>query len=316
MNQTLLLSFVLTALGFSHCFAEIIGFRLSGVTTSNNVAAGDITTEFPVGTPWTATLEWDTSSTPQIYDSYSAGYAPVHMSLTFTGVTETWTNSTKPDQGSFYVADLSNFGDQIVFGSNPSPSNHTNPVIENWEMQAISIILNDPSGTAFSSVTPAPTRLDFSKFSPLVANSYLFLKLNNTGSDNITGRIESISPISVIAPEISIKQGTSELTDGSATTNFGTVKLGKPGKVKSYLITNSGDAPLDMLAISFSGKNKADFKVGKLPKTSLAANESMTVTVTFKPKGKAKGNRNAVLKVTSNDADENPFDIKLRGSGK
>jgi hypothetical protein len=36
--------------------------------------------------------------------------------------------------------------------------------------------------------------------------------------------------------------------------------------------------------------------------------------VTFKPK--AKGNRNAAIHIRSNDADENPFDIKLTGLGK
>ena len=45
----------------------------------------------------------------------------------------------------------------------------------------------------------------------------------------------------------------------------------------------------------------------------LAPGEAMNVYVSFKPVG--KGNRNAVLKISSNDKNESPFDIKLRGLG-
>jgi hypothetical protein len=49
------------------------------------------------------------------------------------------------------------------------------------------------------------------------------------------------------------------------------------------------------------------------PKTSLAPGSSTTFKVIFKPS--AKGTRKANIHIKSNDADENPFDIKLTGQG-
>ena len=50
-----------------------------------------------------------------------------------------------------------------------------------------------------------------------------------------------------------------------------------------------------------------------MKKAMLAPGESMNVYVSFKPK--ARGNRNAVIRISSNDKNENPFEIRLRGSG-
>jgi hypothetical protein len=41
----------------------------TGVTTSNFVEAGDISTEFPVGTPWTAPVEWNAAAAPLYSDN-------------------------------------------------------------------------------------------------------------------------------------------------------------------------------------------------------------------------------------------------------
>lgn len=46
---------------------------------------------------------------------------------------------------------------------------------------------------------------------------------------------------------------------------------------------------------------------------SLAPGASTTFKVTFKPT--AAGTRKAAIHIESNDADENPFDIKLGGEG-
>lgn len=117
------------------------------------------------------------------------------------------------------------------------------------------------------------------------------------------------------APEIDVQQpaGSSQV-DGTAKRAFGTVKVtASKGKVLTFTIKNTGTAPLTKLATSVSGKHKKDFIATKPKLASLAPNASTTFTVTFKPT--AKGTRTAALKVSSNDADENPFDIKLSGLG-
>jgi hypothetical protein len=119
---------------------------------------------------------------------------------------------------------------------------------------------------------------------------------------------------SLAAPDIAIQQPAgSNLTDGTAKRSFGTVKVGKNGSARTFKIENTGTAPLVKLAIKKSGAARNDFVVGALGKTSLAAGASTTFKVTFKPT--AKGVRKAAIQITSNDPDENPFDIKLAGQG-
>lgn len=118
----------------------------------------------------------------------------------------------------------------------------------------------------------------------------------------------------VSTPEIAITQGATNLTDGAAQTNFGKVKPGKKSAAKTYKITNSGKANLTGLKITASGKNKADFIITKPAAATLAQGASTTFTISFKP---AKtGKKSAAIQIASNDADENPFDIKLTGTGK
>ncbi len=118
----------------------------------------------------------------------------------------------------------------------------------------------------------------------------------------------------VPAPEIVVEQPVgSSLVDGTAKKSFGTVKVGKAGTAKSFTIKNTGTVNLTGLAITKDGKQKTDFIVGPLARTTLTAGASTSFKVTFKPA--AKGTRNAAIHIKSNDANENPFDIKIAGAG-
>ena len=59
--------------------------------------------------------------------------------------------------------------------------------------------------------------------------------------------------------------------------------------------------------------NSGDFRVYDLGTTSLAPGASITFAVAFTPS--AIGARTAAIHIDSNDADENPFDITLTGTG-
>jgi hypothetical protein len=129
-----------------------------------------------------------------------------------------------------------------------------------------------------------------------------------------TGGFSIASPPVVKSPEISVQQPRGkELSDGRSMIKFGTVKIGKAGAAKSFTIKNTGNSKLTGLAISKSGANAGDFTVTGPGKTSLAPGTSTTCKVTFKPK--AKGKKNAIIKIKSNDKDENPFDISVTGIG-
>ncbi len=115
----------------------------------------------------------------------------------------------------------------------------------------------------------------------------------------------------VSAPEIEIYQppGSSLVAGGSL--GYGTVKTGL-AFTKTFTIKNVGSANLNKIAVSISGA--AVFKLVKPTAASLATGKTTKFTVTFKPT--ASGLRTAKVTVTSNDADESPFVIKVSGTGK
>jgi hypothetical protein len=116
------------------------------------------------------------------------------------------------------------------------------------------------------------------------------------------------------SPEIGVQQPVgSNLSDNAGRKGFGTAKIGGKGNTKTFTIQNTGTAKLTGLKITKNGANQGDFKVGLPGAVSLAPGASTTFKVTFKPT--AAGTRKAAIHIESNDADENPFDIKLGGEG-
>jgi sugar lactone lactonase YvrE len=115
-------------------------------------------------------------------------------------------------------------------------------------------------------------------------------------------------------PEIAVEhEEEGFLNDGQSTAlDFGGVVLGMTGEL-TLTIINEGGSPLNNIKITFDGANKADFKVLKSPPTSLTAGGSGVAVIGFAPG--ALGQRSAILRIASNDSDENPFDVPLQGVG-
>ncbi|MEO5715394.1 MAG: choice-of-anchor D domain-containing protein [Luteolibacter sp.] len=138
-----------------------------------------------------------------------------------------------------------------------------------------------------------------------------FAMISSNGTDLLNENGSFAIGSAPSAPEISVKQGTLILTDGSpAKISIGTAEAGKK-VTKKFTITNTGNADLTGLSITTDGKNKGDFVVGTLAKKTLPGNTSVQFNVTFKPA--AKGTKNAAFHIKSNDADEKLFDIKVTG---
>ena len=115
-------------------------------------------------------------------------------------------------------------------------------------------------------------------------------------------------------PEIAVEQpvGT-DLVDGSASIDCGFANLSSSAAPVTFTVKNLGDGNLTGLSLSKDGTHSADFTLGSLGATTLAPGASTTFTVTFSPS--AGGARTAAIHLASNDADENPFDIALTGTG-
>ena len=115
-------------------------------------------------------------------------------------------------------------------------------------------------------------------------------------------------------PEIAVEQPAgNNLADGGAEIDFGNLAVDGGPAVRSFTVRNASTATLTGLAVSKDGANSGDFTVGALGATTLAPGDSTTFAVSFLPG--AAGSRTAAIHIASNDADENPFDIALFGTG-
>ena len=97
--------------------------------------------------------------------------------------------------------------------------------------------------------------------------------------------------------------------------NLGTVTVGKSGKVMTFRVKNVGKRNLKNLKLLVRGKHAEDFQVVKtLTRKTLKPGVILTFKIAFKPT--EDGLRKADLRIKSNDADENPFNVKLSGTGR
>jgi hypothetical protein len=123
-----------------------------------------------------------------------------------------------------------------------------------------------------------------------------------------------VIPPAPLLPEIAMEQPAGvNLTDDSGQVAFGSQDLGTTGSAKKFTIRNTGTAELNGLAVTKTGGNPGDFLVSGPATSTLAPGANSTFTVVFQPT--AAGSRSSTLQIASNDADENPFDIQLTGTG-
>ncbi|WP_333599935.1 T9SS type A sorting domain-containing protein [Flavobacterium sp.] len=95
---------------------------------------------------------------------------------------------------------------------------------------------------------------------------------------------------------------TTNWTDFSTSTN-----------TRTFTIFNSGNMPLTVGAITFSGTNATDFSIQTAPSATVAAFGSTTFTVLFTPG--ASGTRNATISIVNGDSTKNPYTYAVKGTG-
>lgn len=291
--------------------AATVGHTFTGKTYFYNVVGFE--NEYPLGSTWELRVEWDDAASSTFLSSTQAGYPLTKFTFTIHGNSGAWTTSSLAGKPSFTL-NKNGLLHEIQFTSGWGPENHTNGTIQSGQTFSINLILGDPTGNALPTLSPVPGAIDPSAWSADKSKSYLKFYLTDTGKaiyGEVDGLGETVDPP---APEIAIKLGGKALKDGKTTVRFDDTKVGRKGQTQTFTILNTGKAPLTGLSISKGGKHKGDFLTGSLSKTSIAPGGKATFVATFKPK--AAGTRKCVLKVASNDGDENPFLIPLVGTGK
>ena len=136
----------------------------------------------------------------------------------------------------------------------------------------------------------------------------------------ITGDVQIFSCLS---PEINVKGNNVSIADGNTTpstadhTDFGSQPTTSGNISRTFTIENSGSGVLNLIGtprVSISGPNAADFQVTVQPNSPIAANNGTTTfTVVFDPS--TAGVKNATISIANDDADENPYNFAIQGTG-
>lgn len=144
------------------------------------------------------------------------------------------------------------------------------------------------------------------------------LRISYTGGDG------NDVVLSALLPEMGITSGGVDVPDGSnaSTTNntdFGLVPvLGTSSRTVTFTVANSGNGPLSLTGtpkVVIGGTHASDFTVTAQPSSPVTSGGgNTTFDVTFDPS--ASGLRTATVSIANDDADENPFNFSVEGTGR
>ena len=100
------------------------------------------------------------------------------------------------------------------------------------------------------------------------------------------------------------------------TKNFGSVQVGSSSS-QTFTVGNNGNAPLDVGSATITGGDAGEFDIPTLDDNvsgaTISPAGSETLDVVFTPS--SSGTKTATLSIPSNDDDDDPLDVSLRGRG-
>jgi hypothetical protein len=99
---------------------------------------------------------------------------------------------------------------------------------------------------------------------------------------------------------------------GETTMEFPTTQESRSTR-RMYTIQNTGNRPLEITALSITGGDVQDFKYTGPGSITIPPRGSQNLEVEFYPM--TDGEKNAVLRIQSNDRRRNPFEVRLSGTG-
>ncbi|MBN1479626.1 choice-of-anchor D domain-containing protein [candidate division KSB1 bacterium] len=159
-------------------------------------------------------------------------------------------------------------------------------------------------------------------FGTAVSMSGDFALVGAYGDDD-NGSTSGSAYIFASEPEMDVRGNGVSIADGDDTpstsdgTDFGSAGIGNPTQpYRTFTIINNGLSTLNLNGspqVQISGTNAADFIVNAEPSSSVAPSGSTTFTLCFAPN--AVGLRTAIVSITNDDADENPYDFVIQGTG-
>ena len=145
---------------------------------------------------------------------------------------------------------------------------------------------------------------------PVLGSSATCLQPTAPGTPNTVGNCPLVSGWSNTA-SVGVLPNASVST--IALNDFGSWLLLSTSTSQPVTLSNTGGAPLGVLGISFIGLNPNDFVQTNNCGTTVAANSSCTINVSFRPT--ALGARSAALTISTNDPSHPTLGVTVSGTG-
>ncbi|WP_210462500.1 IPT/TIG domain-containing protein [Rufibacter roseolus] len=116
------------------------------------------------------------------------------------------------------------------------------------------------------------------------------------------------------APEINVLAGSTQ-QDAGSTYTFSQQNINTSSAPVTFTIQNNGTLPLSITTpLVVTGTNPDQFQITQQPtSSSITAGSTTTFKVVFKPTSVLS--KNAEIRIGNNDSNENPYTVKLQGSG-
>jgi hypothetical protein len=209
--------------------------------------------------------------------------------------------------------DSLNFGNVLILQDSLmsiSVSNTGNSTLDVDSTQIVGADSNQFSlitGQGSFTVPPDSSHIIEVKFSPTsVGTKMADLRITSNDPDE--------TPLDVPLMGTGIQPGAPEIVVNPDSLSFGNV-LVSADSIRSVLVSNFGNEDLQVASTEILGMDSIQFSIisGQAPFTVPAGGDPDTIQIKFSPT--SAGFKIASLQITSNDPDENPFDVPLNGSG-
>jgi len=136
----------------------------------------------------------------------------------------------------------------------------------------------------------------------------------NGANNNDFGNAGAAYAFSIPRPVIWVTLGSSAMQSNASKVNFGTARIRKQGRKKTFTIGSMGWSDLGSIRVATTGNHRRDFRVSQPAAKTLSPGPSTAFRVSFRPR--SKGVRKTNLQITSNALKSNPFVVSLKGKGR
>lgn len=127
-----------------------------------------------------------------------------------------------------------------------------------------------------------------------------------------SGLISESTVFALDPGDIQVEQPVATILSSGNIQDLGGVLLADFSQ-RTFTINNTGLGHLAGIQVGITGPQASHFTLDSIPATSLAASGSTTFVLRFAPS--SLGAKTAQLQITSNDPDESPINITLKGTG-